>query len=143
VKEQLKRGLEILGVVAPIVCLVHCLATPVLLTALPFVSANAGLGPDDSWFHWAIVGTCAVAILPAVFGHKKLIVAALFILGASLVIVPLYVPALEATVPNIATAVAASVFLVTANLLNRKYSRELTGATACCAHPHQNQHSEV
>jgi hypothetical protein len=140
VKAQLKKGLEVLGVVAPIVCLIHCLATPILLTALPFVTAAGG--DHDVWFHWAIVGLCAVAIVPAYLAHKKAVVLALFVAGAAFVIVPAYVPILETMTATVATAVCASICLVSANLLNRKYSKELSGevGVACCS---QSHHSEV
>jgi hypothetical protein len=144
VKAQLKKGLEVLGVVAPIVCLIHCLATPVLLTALPFLTAGRQ-GGDDAWFHWLIVGMCAIAIIPAFMGHRRTNVLWLFAAGAAFVLVPAYVHELESFTATIVTAICASVCLVSANLLNTKYTKALAGADAatCCAHPHQSQHSEV
>lgn len=147
VKARLKKTLEVLGVVAPIVCLIHCLATPVLLTALPFVTAASGGGgaEGDAWFHWLIVGLCAVAIVPAYVSHRRIGVLVLFLAGAGFVLVPEYVPALESMTATVATALCASVCLVSANLLNRKYAKALAGvdAAACCAHSHQTRHSEV
>lgn len=143
-KAQVKKGLEVLGVVAPIVCLIHCLATPVLLVALPFLTATHLEGSESShlWFHWIIVGLCAIAIVPAYLSHRRANVLLLFLAGAGFVLVPAYVPELESLTATVITALSASVCLVSANLLNRKYSQTPDHA-ACCAHGHQSQHSEV
>jgi hypothetical protein len=147
VKARLKKGLEVLGVVAPIVCLIHCLATPILLTALPFVTACCGdHGTMDAWIHWGVIGLCAVAILPAYAAHRKWNVLALFLAGAGFVLIPEYVGIAETLASTVILAICASVCLVSANLLNRKYSRALSpdgAAVACCSVPHQSQHSEV
>jgi len=133
VKNIVKKGLNALGVIAPAVCLVHCLATPIILTALPLISAS---GPhrhedNDATFHWIIVAICALAILPAFKSHGKVRVLGLFAAGAAFVLVPAYVH-IEGLFPHIAVAIAGSTCLVSANLLNRKYSK----APACCDVPH-------
>ena len=37
---RFSRGLDRLGVVAPVLCLVHCLATPLLLAAVPLLASE-------------------------------------------------------------------------------------------------------
>ena len=133
VNSVVKKSLDALGVIAPAVCLVHCLATPILLTALPFITKehSAGHQEADPSFHWAIILICAIAILPAYKAHKKLQIPLLFLAGSAFILVPAYVH-VEGEVAHLAMAIAGSACLVAANLLNRRYA----GARPCCEHPH-------
>lgn len=129
-----KKSLETIGVAAPIICLIHCLATPIILTALPFLMPpkSAGGGDDDLWFHWLIIGLCAIAIIPPYLNHRRISVMLLFLAGAACVLVPAYVE-VEGMFAHVGLALTASVFLVSANLLNRKHTSKIT---ACCDHAH-------
>lgn len=111
------------GMLASGLCLLHCLAFPVLIALFPFV-APAG---DSEIFHGAMVGLALVAALlalaPGYLTHRRAVIAAMGIAGlaclagAVFVLGPRYGEAAETML-----TVAGAVLLTLAHLRNR----------ACC-----------
>jgi hypothetical protein len=83
------RSLEIfdaLGIVASTVCMVHCLALPFIMAALPFTMS--WLGHDN--VHYLLAGWvflfCLVAIVPGYLKHRQNSILISMLVGLSLVL---------------------------------------------------------
>jgi hypothetical protein len=117
--------LERIGSGASLLCAVHCAATPLIVTALPF------LGHQISNAHWVevlLIGTAACigyATLGASFRrHGR--VAPLLLLTLGLLLVVVDHTALPEAVGT-AAAIVGGLTLAGAQLLNRRYP------AACCS----------
>jgi len=70
------------------VCVVHCLLTPIILTVLPVIAANAFI--EDVLFHqailWLVLPTSCIALFIGCRKHKDLLIAGSGILGMLLLI---------------------------------------------------------
>jgi hypothetical protein len=83
------RSLELfdaLGIVASAVCMVHCLALPVVMATLPFTMT--WLGHDN--VHYLLAGWvllfCMAAIVPGYLKHRQPNILILMLIGLSLVL---------------------------------------------------------
>ncbi len=69
-------------------CLVHCLITPILVTALPIVSSSTMV--EDLLFHqlmlWAVLPTSFIALFLGCRKHKQLAIAGTGVLGLSILV---------------------------------------------------------
>lgn len=118
------RGLgDAVGVLASALCLVHCLAAPLLLLAVPVLGGERG----ESGFHQAMVGAALFAALaglaPGWLAHRRALVPLLGAAGigclatAVFAVGPSYGEAAETWL-----SIAGALLLATAHLRNR----------ACC-----------
>jgi hypothetical protein len=79
--------MDTLGIVASSLCVVHCLAMPVLLLALPSMTAQM---LESDYTHVVLAGAvtafCILAIVPGYMRHSNKSVLALMLAGLSLVL---------------------------------------------------------
>lgn len=83
-----RSSLDLLGVIIASICMIHCLALPLLVSALPMV---AGGILEDEWTHKALAGlvvtVALTAVLPAYLKHGNKMVLFGMISGLSLVLI--------------------------------------------------------
>lgn len=122
---------NVLSVVGPSVCIVHCLAMPVLLAVLPaFGLSRSVFGLSDQTIALIILPLCALAIIPGYLKHGKKRVLASMCLGFSLVIFgSFFAEKLWGHSGEIPINVLGSVFLITASVLNHRLR-------SCFGHDH-------
>lgn len=119
-----------IGIGASALCLIHCLVLPMLLSVLPLVShsfvENERVHQGLALF---IVVTCGFALIPGFRCHGRPAplglgtAGLLLLLSAAFVAVPLHAEAWERPL-----TVAGGLFLVSAHLLNLRFTRR----THCC-----------
>ena len=105
------RLADYFGMTASMVCLVHCMATPLLLSLFPLI----GLGHDDKFHEYMIVAATVpalLALIPGFLRHRRWQVFALSASGLGLFITA------EAVL-----AVAGGVLLFSAHFQNRAWCK--------------------
>lgn len=117
------------GMTASALCLVHCLAMPLLMAAFPML----GLAHEHDTFHNSILAAISLpvllSLLPGYLRHRDPAVLALgalglgSFLGAVFVLSPVYGETAEA-----AGAVLSGVLLLCAHIRNRRFCARCTGA---------------
>lgn len=135
---KLISTLEILGVLAPILCLVDCIVIPLALLVLPFVGVHHVMhGMGDQVLTLLMVAICVPAVVPGFLKHRQVRVLLLMALGFGVIFFANIVGhAIDETLHFMLTA-CGSVCLIKANLDNRKLTRAQVGATSCCDHAHR------
>jgi hypothetical protein len=109
---------DLFGVACSSLCIIHCLATPVLLAAgIPIVGLSALEGEGTHLFFAILVVVVALWSFPSGWrSHKNLIPGALALAGLSfLLLTPILGESME-----LALAIIAGLILITAHLVNRK-----------------------
>jgi type III secretory pathway component EscS len=85
--QKLIPSLDNLGIVASVICLIHCMAMPFILALLPFMGLSF---LDTEEAHWVlaffIIGFALVAIFPAYLKHKRPGILSAMIVGMLLVV---------------------------------------------------------
>jgi type III secretory pathway component EscS len=85
--QKLIPSLDNLGIVASVICLIHCMAMPFILALLPFMGLSF---LDTEEAHWVlaffIIGFALVAIFPAYLNHKRPGILSAMIVGMLLVV---------------------------------------------------------
>ena len=80
-------SLDNLGIVASVICLIHCMAMPLILALLPSMGLSF-LESEEA--HWVlatlIIGFALVAIFPAYLKHKQPAILTFMIVGMLLVV---------------------------------------------------------
>jgi len=119
------------GVLVSSACLVHCLALPLLITALPTLG---WLAPDER-LHWLLtlmaIPVALYALLPGYRVHRSMWILLGGLSGVSLMLVS---PILfQGMTEEVVTSVGATT-LVTAHLFNRWRGR--CPSTCCSSHSH-------
>ncbi len=129
--EKLIPSLDNLGIVASVICLIHCMAMPFLLAALPFLGLSF---LDTEEAHWVLAGLIVIfamtAIFPAYLKHKKPSILAALIVGLSLVVYGAFFA--EHTLGHayeMPLLVVGNLILVAAHWRNRSLVK-------CCDHDH-------
>ena len=128
-----KRLIEFLAIAGPLVCLIHCLAAPILLCVLPLVGNGASCQHcfNDEILVWPILAICAAAILPGYFQHRRFPVLLLMLAGFACVLAGVWSESLVGEPGHVALSITGSICLIAANLKNRT-----AGAPGCCGgHP--------
>jgi len=128
------RSLEIfdaLGIFASAVCMVHCLALPFIMAALPFTMT--WLGHDN--VHYLLAGWvvlfCLVAIVPGYIKHRNSGILASMVVGVSLVLLATFGRHFGlAETMEIPLITAGNLLVIAAHWRNRK----LTHAHTNCHH---------
>ncbi len=112
-------GWDGVGVAASCLCLIHCLAFPLLIAALPALATVVGKGEA---FHFAILGVAIPSSLFALWvgrgRHRSPLPLTIGLIGLTLLSL-----AVLGQVPEIAGTVAGSILLVTAHIANWCYRR--------------------
>lgn len=134
-KEQIKAFLEVLALVAPIICLVDCIVIPIVLAVLPFVGIHqVWHGVSDQLLALIAVGICTPVILPGYFQHRRKSVLFMMAGGFSLIFLANFAgPVIDHTLHSL-IAISGSALLIKANFDNKKFSKK------CACHAH---HSHV
>jgi hypothetical protein len=132
---QLRRHADVAGATASGFCLVHCLLTPLVISAFPGILPYI---PGDAWFHrllaLGIVLLGAVAFVPGYRIHRRKSLLLLIGAGMSLILVVAWAGESRHGAAELALSIAGSLMLVTAHLLNRSFCRQCVScntATAC------------
>lgn len=134
-KFSIRAFVDVLAVVAPIICIIHCLAFPVLLACLPVVRHSGMLeGFSDQLLAVAMLGLCALAIAPGFAKHRRKSVLALMIVGFALVWLSSYVETAWGEVPHLVISILGSIFVIKANLDNRRFLTSIAAPTCCGGH---------
>lgn len=134
-KFSLRAFVDVLAVVAPIICIIHCLAFPILLACLPVVRHSGVLeGFDDQMLAAAMLGLCTIAIAPGFAKHKRKSVIALMLVGFTLVWLSTYVETAWGEVPHLIVSILGSIFVIKANLDNRRFLGAVAAPTCCGGH---------
>ncbi len=114
-------------------CVVHCLALPFLVAALPFL----GVFTQNEWVHQVLV-LIAAPLTGLAFWRSKAWtrpeIAVLMIAGLLLLALAAFVPSLDAY--EVVISVLGALSLAGAHLINYLGSRQLHRHTADCACPH-------
>lgn len=122
---------NVLSVVGPSVCIVHCLAMPILLAVLPaFGLSRSFFGLSDQTLALIILPLCALAIIPGYLKHGQKKVLVFMSLGFSLVIFgSFFAESLFGHIGEIPVNVLGSIFLIAASVTNHRLR-------SCFGHDH-------
>lgn len=122
---------DTLGILAAVVCVVHCLALPVMAMALPALTSGTA---HEDMTHYVLAGFvvafCMFAIIPGYRQHRQrevlggMIVGLGLVLFATFVAEPFFGEAWEMPLITV-----GNMIVVVAHLRNRKL---LSSAKACC-----------
>jgi hypothetical protein len=134
---KLVNTLEILGVLAPILCLVDCIVVPLALLVLPFVGVTHVMhGMSDQLLTLLMVAICVPAVVPGFLKHRQVRVLALMAAGFGAIFFANIVGgAVDETVHFLLTA-CGSACLIKANWDNRRLSR-VSASESCCSQDHR------
>ncbi len=114
--------LDALGIVASSVCLVHCLALPLVLLCIPTFAS--GLLRDDRTHYvlaFFVTAFCLSAVVPGFLCHKKLPVLLVMSAGLSLVLFATFASgSIVGQSFEIPLITVGNLMVVTAHMLNRK-----------------------
>ncbi|HMP50721.1 MAG TPA: MerC domain-containing protein, partial [Candidatus Melainabacteria bacterium] len=85
IQERWKDFIDVLSIIAPIICLFDCIVLPAMAILLPFVSVKQMMhGISDQMIALVVLGICMTAILPGFLRHRSRRVLVLFGSGISL-----------------------------------------------------------
>jgi MerC mercury resistance protein len=138
--EKAILSLDNLGIFASVLCLIHCLAMPFIIAAIPFLGMNCQWLQSElteNILITFIIGFAVFAIIPGYWTHKKPLALAGLVVGMSLVgAVALarghFPPSME--LPLIS---CGNLILVITHLLNRKFTHG-----SFLAHSHGHGHNK-
>ena len=114
-------SLDLLGICASTICMIHCLATPVLLASLPLLGFDF---LESDLTHKAlaffVLAFALLAVVPAYFKHRSFPVLLGIILGLTLVLVATFCCSETAwEIPLISTG---NIIIVLTHFRNRRLS---------------------
>ena len=117
-----------LGIALSAVCLVHCLALPLVLTLVPL---TALVGVSDETFHfvlaWIILPISGVALVLGALRHGFQGVLLIGVAGIGLLFVGVVGHDVLGVYGERAVTVSGSLIVVAAHLLNLRFSRRTKG----------------
>lgn len=134
---KLVNTLEILGVLAPVLCLVDCIVVPLALLVLPFVGVTHVMhGMSDQLLTLLMVAICVPAVVPGFLKHRQVRVLALMAAGfGAIFFANIIGGAVDETVHFLLTA-CGSACLIKSNWDNRRLAR-VSASESCCSHDHR------
>lgn len=117
--------LDSLAIALSGLCLVHCLALPVLIALFPLLSVNL---VDHESFHQiilvAVVPTTAIALVSGIMRHHRMLVAVLGIIGvAALTFAAFVLHAVHAHGMETWVTVTGGLLLASAHVLNFRHCK--------------------
>ncbi|MGA9657879.1 MAG: MerC domain-containing protein [Asticcacaulis sp.] len=125
-----KKWLDVASIVLSAICVVHCIALPFLVVALPFLTPFTG-----SWVHAALVMMAAPMSFWAISASgawRRGFVSVPICIGLSLLALAAFVPALADI--EVAMSVAGALFIAFAHGYNYLYHRKAHVHSAACGH---------
>jgi hypothetical protein len=137
---ETRHWLDRFGVLASLVCAIHCAAVPILLSAFP--TATLGFFGDER-FEWAILGAIIAigigSLLPSYWRrHRDLRPLALFATGMGLLVLARTIAQEHPTLETIGSVIAA-LMVATAHIVNIRANR---ACERVCVHAHPHVHTE-
>lgn len=124
---------DIAGVCASLLCVLHCLATPLLITVLPALAATEH--QTHSVFAVVILLVGMLAFVPAYRKHQKKSIPAAGAVGVTMIIAAAVLPEMESgeTIETL-MVVAGGLTLIGAHLRNAYWCRfcMICGEKQCC-----------
>ena len=131
-QERWKDFIDVLSIIAPIICLFDCIVLPAMAILLPFVSVKQMMhGISDQMIALIVLGICMTAILPGFLRHRNRRVLILFGSGISLLFFVSFAGERLDQAVHVAMTLAVSFLLIKANLENKKL-------LACSCHHHHH-----
>ncbi|MBI1270735.1 MerC family mercury resistance protein [bacterium] len=131
-QERWKDFIDVLSIIAPIICLFDCIVLPAMAILLPFVSVKQIMhGISDQMIALIVLGICMTAILPGFLRHRNRRVLILFGSGISLLFFVSFAGERLDQAVHVAMTLAVSFLLIKANLENKKL-------LACSCHHHHH-----
>ena len=131
-QERWKDFIDVLSIIAPIICLFDCIVLPAMAILLPFVSVKQMMhGISDQMIALIVLGICMTAILPGFLRHRNRRVLILFGSGISLLFFVSFAGERLDQAVHVAMTLAVSFLLIKANLANKKL-------LACSCHHHHH-----
>lgn len=130
---KLISALDYAGVFASTLCLIHCLAMPLVIALLPVVAAQWF---ESDWFHVTLAFTilffCLMAFIPGYLRHHDRRLIFIGTAGVTLVFfATFFARFVWGEKVEIALVTCGNIILVFGHLLNRRLSQK-----ACCEHKH-------
>ena len=130
-----KSFLEVLAVVAPVICLVDCVVIPVILALLPFFGATGWLkiwhGVGDQFLALLVLLICTPVIVPGYIQHRKKSVLVFMAAGFTLIFLANFIGhPLDESVHTVLTLMG-SCFLVKANWDNKRFRKACHSHCGC------------
>jgi hypothetical protein len=123
-KDRLSR-LDMVAIFLSVLCVVHCVATPLVLLAWPFLR----VGPRD-WFHAMMAAVLLIFALAALLSgyrlHRRVVVPAMGALGVGLLFLALFVSSATFWLvfsPEALVTLMGSALLIAAHILNYHHHR--------------------
>ena len=131
-QERWKDFIDVLSIIAPIICLFDCIVLPAMAILLPFVSVKQMMhGISDQMIALIVLGICMTAILPGFLRHRNRRVLILFGSGISLLFFVSFAGERLDQAVHASMTLAVSFLLIKANLENKKL-------LACSCHHHHH-----
>ena len=120
-QERWNTCLEVLSIVAPIICLFDCIVLPAITILLPFVSFKQMMhGVSDQMIAMIVLAICMTAIVPGFLKHRNKRVLVLFASGISLLFFVSFAGERLDHFLHMSMTIAVSFLLIKANLENKK-----------------------
>ncbi|MCA9601342.1 MAG: MerC domain-containing protein [Polyangiales bacterium] len=120
------QWLDLVGGVLSALCVVHCLALPVLVLALPFLVTQA----FETWWAVGLVAVASTAILAGSLSHQRWTPWIPFMVGIAL-LASTHITSLDHSPEGITLSALGGLAILGAHWLNFRASRE-----AGCSHHH-------
>lgn len=139
--EKAILSLDNLGIFASVLCLIHCLAMPFIIAAIPFLGMNCQWLQSElteNILITFIIGFAVFAIIPGYWTHKKPLALAGLIVGMSLVGAVALGRGYFAANLELPLISCGNLILVITHLLNRKFTH---GSFLAHHHGHSHEHS--
>lgn len=131
------------GVSASFLCVLHCLLTPILITALPVLAATEH--QTHSVFAIIILFLGILAFIPGYFMHHKKSVPVIGFMGISMIILAAVLPEVEnAEMIETGLVIAGGVMLISSHLRNAYWCRfcKKCSVDECCDFAGERRESE-
>lgn len=127
-EDRLISALDTAGMTASTICLIHCLAMPVVIALIPAFAAELF---ESEWFHitlaFAVFIFCLAAFVPGYHRHHDKRLIWIGAAGVSLVFFATFVARFWSETAEIAIVTVGNLVLVAGHLLNRKLTHKV-----CC-----------
>ncbi len=116
-------AVEFMSIVGPSVCLVHCLATPLVVGLLPLIGTKHSLlGLNEQMLALIVVPLCTLALVPGYLKHGQKTVLGFMTAGIVLVLFgSFFADQVIAKGSELPISILGSICLIRAALLNRRF----------------------
>lgn len=122
------QWLDLVGGALSLLCIVHCVALPIIAVALPFIMEE----PFEAWLGVVLVAVASGAVLLGTLTHRQWWPVAPFIVGLALFFAS-HAAVDEHSAVGISFAILGSAFILVAHWLNFRASRAFG---SCSLHAH-------